>query len=103
MQIRINGRSEALLPGLTVSCRIVINEIPDVLFIPLEALFNEQGVDYVYLKSGSRFKRRNIKTSAINTDYAIVSEGLNENDLIALSNPFLKRQEIQEIVTSNEN
>lgn len=93
VQIRISGQSKTLLPGLTVSCKIIVSEIPDVLYIPLESLFNEQGIDYVYLKSGSGFKRRDVKTGAINTDYAIVTEGLAENDQVALSNPFLKMEE----------
>lgn len=96
VQIRIDGQSKTLLPGLTVSCKIIVSEIPDVLFIPLESLFNEQGIDYVYIKSGSGFKRRNIKTGAVNTDYAIVKEGLEENELIALSNPFLNKEEVLE-------
>jgi len=96
VQIRIDGQSKTLLPGLTISCKILVSEIPDVLFIPLESLFNEQGIDYVYIKSGSGFKRRNIKTGEVNTDYAIVTEGLEENDLIALSNPFLNKEEVLE-------
>jgi len=100
VQIRISEQSKTLLPGLTVSCKIIVSEIPDVLYIPLESLFNEQGIDYVYIKSGSGFKRRNIKTGAINTDYAIVTEGLDENDLIALSNPFLKTEEVVEKKTN---
>jgi multidrug efflux pump subunit AcrA (membrane-fusion protein) len=100
VQIRIAGQSKKLLPGLTVSCKIIVSELPDVLFIPLEALFSEQGIDYVYLKAGSGFKRRDIKTGAINTDFAIVTEGLEEGDLIALSDPFLKKEEQKE---KNEN
>jgi HlyD family secretion protein len=94
VQVKISGSNRKLLPGLTISCKIIVSEVPDVLFIPLEALFNEQGIDYVFVKSGSGFKRRDIKTGAINTDYAIVREGLEENDLIALSNPFLNKEEL---------
>jgi multidrug efflux pump subunit AcrA (membrane-fusion protein) len=103
VQIRIDGQSKTLLPGLTVSCKIIVSEIPDVLYIPLESLFNEQGMDYVYLKSGSGFKRHDIKAGAVNTDYAIVTEGLDENDLIALSNPFLKKEEVKEKKTNGNN
>jgi multidrug resistance efflux pump len=95
VQIRIDGQSKTLLPGLTVSCKIIVSEVADVLYIPLESLFREQGLEYVYLKSGSGFKRKEIKTGAINTDFAIVSEGLSENDIIALSDPFLKKQEVE--------
>jgi len=103
VQIRIEGQSKTLLPGLTVSCKIIVSEIPDVLYIPLESLFNEQGMDYVYLKSGSGFKRHDVKTGAVNTDYAIVTEGLDENDLIALSNPFLNKEEVKEKKTNGNN
>ena len=93
VQIRIDGRSKALLPGLTVSCKILVSEVSDVLYVPLESLFSDQGTDYVYVKSGSGFQRRIIRTGAINTNYAIVTEGLEENEMIALSDPFLNREE----------
>jgi HlyD family secretion protein len=96
VQIRITGQSKTLLPGLTVSCKIIVSEIDSVLFIPLESLFKDQGIEYVFVKSGSGFKRRDIKTGAINTDFAIVTEGVEENDEIALSNPFLKKEEVTE-------
>ena len=94
VQISISGQTKKLLPGLTVNCRIIVSEIPGVLYIPLESLFRDQASDYVYLKSGTGFKRRDIKTGAINTDFAIINEGLEENDLIALSDPFLKKEEV---------
>jgi HlyD family secretion protein len=95
VQIRIAGQSKTLLPGLTVSCRIIVSEVPDVLYIPLESLFSKQGMEYVYIKTGSTFKRRDIKTGSINTDFAIVAEGLEENDVIALSDPFLKKEDVK--------
>jgi len=95
VKISISGQSRKLLPGLTVSCRIIISEIPGVLYIPLESLFRDQTGEYVYLKSGSGYKRHDIKTGAINTDFAIITEGLGENDVIALSDPFLNREEVK--------
>ena len=94
VQISISGQSKKLLPGLTVSCRIIVSEIPGVLFIPLESLFRDQAVRICLFKIRSGFKRRDIKTGAINTDFAIVKEGLEENDVIALSDPFLKKEEV---------
>jgi HlyD family secretion protein len=96
VQISISGQSKKLLPGLSVSCRIIVSEIPGVLFIPLETLFRDQISEYVYLRSGKGFKRHDIKAGAINTDFAIVKEGLEENDVIALSDPFLKKKEVTE-------
>jgi HlyD family secretion protein len=93
VKIRIEGSSKKLLPGLTVSCRVIVSEIPDVLYIPLEALFSDQSGDYVWLKTGSGFKRRDVKKGAINTDFAIISEGLEVKDMLALSDPYLSKEE----------
>lgn len=103
VQIRVSGESRKLLPGLSVSCKIIVSEIPDVLYIPLESLFREQTMEYVYLKAGSGFKRREVKSGSINTDFAIITEGLKENDVIALSDPFLKKEEIKEKSSTGNN
>jgi HlyD family secretion protein len=88
VQISITGTSEQMLPGLTVSCRIRIQEIPDVLFIPFEALFREQATEFVYVKSGSGFRRQDIRTGPANTDLIVVTEGLTGNEELAMSDPF---------------
>jgi RND family efflux transporter MFP subunit len=93
VKIRIAGRSKAILPGLSVSCRIIVSEINDVIYIPLEALFTDPAGDYVWLKSGTGFKRRDVRKGAINTDFAIITEGLEEKDALALSDPFLQKEE----------
>lgn len=91
VQISISGNSKKLLPGLTVSCKIIISEIPDVLYIPIESLFRDQMTQYVYLKTGSGFKRKRISTGSVNTDFVVITDGLMEDDQIALSDPYLNK------------
>lgn len=93
VQIKIDGFHKNLLPGLTVSCNIRIREIKEAVYIPAGSLFKTQGIEHVYIKSGKGFTRRDVKTGASNTDYVIITEGLTEKDEIALSNPFLNRDE----------
>ena len=90
IQIRLSATGKNLVPGLSVSCRIIINETRDVLLIPLDALFRDETSEYVFIKSGAGFRRHDIKTAAINTDFAMIGEGLRENDVVALSDPFVK-------------
>jgi HlyD family secretion protein len=92
VQIKIEGKSRNLLPGLTVSCKIVIKEVPSVLYIPVETIFKEQGSEFVYLKTASGFDRKEIKIGSVNTDFAIVTDGLSENDELALADPFLNKE-----------
>jgi HlyD family secretion protein len=93
VQIVIDGKSKNLLPGLTVSCKIIIKTIPRVLFIPIDAIFKDQANDYVYLKTNSGFKRKPVKIGSVNSDFAIVMDGLNENEELALTDPYLNKEE----------
>ena len=72
-RILIDGINQKWLPGLTVSCRILVNKIDDVLYLPLEAIFEEMGSRFVYLKTKSGFERREIITAEENTDFVWVS------------------------------
>jgi HlyD family secretion protein len=91
--VSLKGRAENLMPGLTVSCRILVNQISDVVYVPLESVFKKDGEEYVYVKTASGFQRRPVRVGAMNTDYALISEGLSENEEIALSDPFLNKEE----------
>jgi HlyD family secretion protein len=56
-------------------------------------LFREGVSDFVYLKSGNSFKKKEIKTGQQNTDFIIITEGLDEGDQVALTNPFAAEDE----------
>ena len=91
--ITINGTSDKLMPGLTASCKIKVREIPEVMYIPMEALFREQGIEFVYVKTSTGYRRQDVKTDVSNTDYVIITEGLKGDEELALMNPFLEKKE----------
>ncbi len=87
VEILIEGASEEFLPGMTVSCRIIVDVLSDVLFIPMESVFTDESGKFVYVKSGKSFIRKEITTGRKNNDYIIIEEGLAEGDRVALSDP----------------
>jgi len=93
IQILIDNKNMSLLPGLTVSCKIKINEIAGVLYVPIESIFKDQGNEFVYVKSSSGFKRKDIKIGSANTDFVVVKDGLAENEELALTDPYLNKEE----------
>ena len=93
VQIAIDRKSKNLLPGLTVSCKIIIREITDVLYIPVDAIFKDQMNDYVYVRTNSGFSKKSVKIGPVNSDFAIVLEGLKENEELALTDPYLNKEE----------
>jgi len=76
-----------MMPGMTVSCEIIVDEFADTLFVPLEALFNKAGETIVYVKKGNDFKPRSVSAGAENDDFVMITEGLKEGEQIALVDP----------------
>jgi HlyD family secretion protein len=96
VEILIDGTSKKLMPGMTVSCRILVDTIEDMLFIPLEALFNKENKEIVYIKNGGSYKVKEVETGLANNDYIIIEDGLEEGDELALVNPLEEEEKKQE-------
>lgn len=93
VEIYVNETNKNLLPGLTVSCRLIIDQIDDVLYVPLEAIHAEGDKMYAYKKSGGGYKKVEVETGASNSDYVIITSGLDAKDTVALVNPFVEEEE----------
>ncbi|MDR0688553.1 MAG: efflux RND transporter periplasmic adaptor subunit [Prevotellaceae bacterium] len=92
VEILINETNKNLLPGLTVSCKIIIDKIEDVLYIPLEAIHAEGDKSYVYKKAVGGFDKVEVETGAANSDFVIISKGLSRGDKVALVDPLASEQ-----------
>ena len=88
VEILINENNKNLLPGLTVSCRIIIDQIEDVLYIPLEGIRSEGDKYFVYKKTRGGYEKSYVTTGRSNSDFIIITDGLDEKDEIALIDPF---------------
>lgn len=87
VEILLDQTHKNLLPGLTVSCRVVIDEIEDVQYIPLEALHADGNIKYVYRRKGDGYERVEVQTGLTNSDYVIITDGLKRDDHVALIDP----------------
>ena len=87
VEIVIDQSNKNLLPGLTVSCRIIVDEIPDVLYMPIEALHVESDKSYAFKKTVSGYEKVEVQTGHTNSDYVIIESGLDKGDKVALIDP----------------
>lgn len=87
VEIVINEYNKNLLPGLTVSCRIIVDEIENVIFIPLEALHVQGDKSYVFKKTVGGYEKVEVQTGPANSDYIIIESGLDKDDMVALIDP----------------
>ncbi|GHU62099.1 hypothetical protein FACS1894123_02490 [Bacteroidia bacterium] len=92
VEILMDGTHKNLLPGLSVSCRIIIDKMDDVLYVPIDAVHQEGDVYYVYKKSGGSYKKTEVETGISNSDYIIINSGLEEKDQVALIDPIALKE-----------
>lgn len=85
--VDIKGYSDKLKPGMTTSNKMIIQEIKDTLFIPQESVFEKDGKNFVFVKNGSGFDRREVVVGSKSEDYIIIVKGLSENEIVALIDP----------------
>lgn len=79
-----------LRPGLLADVEIVVEKIPNAVNIPAQAVFEDDGKMIVYVKKGERFEPRVIKPLKRSDSTMIISEGLQKDEVIALTNPTAK-------------
>lgn len=86
--IQINEKDTTLRPAMTTGNNIVVGKLKDVLYIPLESIHNDgDTLTYVFLKDGISLVKKEIVTAETNEDFAVVKEGLTENDVVYSSTP----------------
>ncbi len=93
IEITIEGEDERLKPGMTAQCKIVTDKIDDVLYVPLEAVFEKEDTTVVYVKK-RKFNSRHVKVSSKNSDYIIIEDGLSEGEEVALRDPTLPLEDL---------
>lgn len=76
-----------LKPGLTVKAEILVGEVPDVLTVPLQAVFVKEGRYFIFLSNGGGPERREVTLGEANATHVVVQEGLKEGDRVLLWNP----------------
>lgn len=90
LRIALDQIDPRLRPGLTAQITIVIDRIPDVIVVPVEATFQKEGETFAYVWSGSKFREEPIEVSRRSGDRVVVTKGLEAGDRIALQDPTTK-------------
>ncbi len=80
----LNNSDYRLLPNTNVTVQIITAEHSNVLVVPREALRMDDSTPYVYRIRDEELRRQPVRTSIINLTQAEVTEGLSDNQDVAL-------------------
>lgn len=85
--IELTNGDSRMVSGMSAKVEIVANVLESVLRVPLEAVYNEDGKPVCYVRNGSRFERRLVRTGQSNDDFVHISYGLEEGESVCLFRP----------------
>ena len=85
VKIKVFGEDKDLKPAMTTSNTIFAASFADTLFIPSDAVFENDSLQFVYMVN--KPVKQIIKPGDANENFVLVSEGLKEGDEICLLEP----------------
>ncbi len=83
-----NSMDVLLRPGLLADVEIIVEKVPNAIYIPNQSLFEKDGKPVVYVKRGQRFEAQVVQIAKRSEALTIISSGINPGDTISLSDPF---------------
>ncbi len=85
--VQIRESEARLRPGMTARVEIQVEERAKSLFVPLDAVFEKNGVHVCYVLRGRGVAEREIAVGPSNQDFVVVEQGLRRGERVALRDP----------------
>lgn len=90
-EVIINDLIEGIKPGVSAKVEIIIEELADVLTVPIQAVTTLDGEQVCYRQNGSELEPIPVEIGRFNTKYIEIKSGLKEGQEIVLNPPLDQR------------
>ncbi len=84
VKVKILTMDSVLKPSMTTSNEIMIETIEKAISIPIESVFSNDSVQFVYKIVGSEVEKQQVITGVSNSTSIIIKEGINKDEEIYL-------------------
>ena len=85
--ITVTGVHDWLKPGMSAKVEIMIKELPDVVYVPIQAVSPAEGKQFCFVGNGLRPERREVEIGEFNDEFIEIKSGLKEGERVALRVP----------------
>lgn len=103
--IVLNESDSLLRPAMTTSNRILISEVQEALYVPLEAVYAIDSLSFVFLKNGLSPVMQQVELGVMNENSVIIHRGIEAKDQLYLTMPRdtvgIKKNRLAELLTKN--
>ena len=83
--ISLDEHNEALRPGMTVEVDMISEEVTDVVFVPVEALYAKEGDIFCRVQKAMHPEEREVKIGRSSSSFVEITNGLKPGEKVLLS------------------
>ncbi|MFN0076317.1 MAG: efflux RND transporter periplasmic adaptor subunit [Prosthecobacter sp.] len=91
--VHINGYHPWMKPGMNAKVEIIVDQLADVIYVPVQSVEVEQDHHFCYISNSGMLERREINTGLFNDEFIEVRNGLKGGEAVALALP--KKSEVE--------
>jgi HlyD family secretion protein len=101
LEIALEEKAAGLKPGYTINVSILIDQRPQTLVVPIEAVVERNERDVVFVVKDGRAELREVKKGLANELYQEITAGLSANEAVIISS--LEKIQDKTRVKTNDN
>jgi multidrug resistance efflux pump len=84
--VKISGEADGLKPAMTAEVEVLVNNLPDVLTVPVSCVVEQGGKVNAWVVNGpNKYERRPLTVGVTNDKVFEIKEGLKEGDVVLLN------------------
>ncbi len=103
-QVSVDSSQPALRPGMTAQVEILVTQLDDVIAVPVQAVVEAQGKEFVFVVGPEGMVRREVKLGITNQKLIEVKEGIKEGEEVAMNwSGILTEQQKNALFNSSSN
>jgi RND family efflux transporter MFP subunit len=85
--VAVDGTHDWVKPGMSAKVEILVKNLGDVLYIPVQAVSPSNGKQVCYVAQGFKPERREVEVGEFNDEFIEVKSGLKEGERVLLRQP----------------
>ena len=85
--VEIAGSHPEMRPGMSCQIEILVEEIPDTLFVPVQAVFRQKQQNVCFVSKSGAVEGRPVEVGRYNDSWVQILSGLEEGQTVLLSPP----------------
>ena len=86
-QVSIEGTHSFLKPGMSARVEITVDQLSDVLIVPVQVVANRGGKKICFAATGGKAVEKEVKTGLFNDTFVQIIDGIAEGDEVLLNPP----------------